>query len=109
MKKRKFEIINGKKYYFACNCKIKTLDCCTAEMWDALYKPKPIMKMNTERAKTLINKVNLPEYFPHWRAVGYLEAIDKAEVLAECIDGLICGTCDGETAEEVLRKWERDK
>jgi hypothetical protein len=42
-------------------------------------------------------------------AEGYLEAIDKAEVLAECIDGLICGTCDGETAEEVLRKWEREK
>jgi len=67
------------------------------------------MKMNTERAKTLINKVNIPEYFPHWRAVGYLEAIDKAETLVKCIKGLLYGACDAETAEEVLRRWERDK
>ena len=42
-------------------------------------------------------------------AKGYLEAEDKARALEECIDGLICGTCDAETAEEVLKKWRREK
>jgi hypothetical protein len=42
-------------------------------------------------------------------AKGYLEAIDKTQALEECIDGLLCGTCDAETAEEVLRKWRREK
>ena len=43
------------------------------------------------------------------QAKGYLESADKAQALEECIDGLLCGTCDAETAEEVLRKWRREK
>jgi len=43
------------------------------------------------------------------KAKGYLEAIEKAQMLAECIDGLICGVVEAELAEEILRKWEKEK
>ena len=58
-----------------------------------------------------IIEVSHPTLWDEYRGecIGYLEAIDKAQMLEECIDGLICGTCDAETAEEVLRKWRRKK
>ena len=54
--------------------------------------------------ENLYNRERLQTY-----CKGYLEAIEKAKMLEECIDGLICGTCDAETAEEVLKKWRREK
>lgn len=36
--KNAYDIINGRKYKFACDCKRKTLDCVTPAMWDAVSK-----------------------------------------------------------------------
>ena len=52
---RKYEIIDGKKYKFACNCETKTLDCVTPEMWDAAshsiyYPTKKRIKNKSRRS-----------------------------------------------------------
>lgn len=40
-------------------------------------------KINQAQVKTLLNKHSIPEYHPHWRAVGYLEALKKAKILED--------------------------
>ena len=34
-KPSKTVIVRGKRYKYNCNCKVKSLDCITPEMWDA--------------------------------------------------------------------------
>ena len=66
-----------------------------------------------EIAESIINKVEIPEYHPHWRAVGYLEAIEKAQVLEKvmsAIDELKIHHLDVFNAiSNALAKWEKIK
>jgi hypothetical protein len=44
-----------------------------------------LKNINTSQAKLLINKEVIPKYSAHWRAVGYLEAIEKANILVTAL------------------------
>jgi len=86
-------------------------------------------KINEQQAKALLNKKVIPEYSFHWRAVGYLEAIEKAKMLEEVLGKLAKMKADygykspeqqderitslivnvGAWAEEALAQWEKEK
>lgn len=78
------------------------------------------MMFTKEIAETFINKDDIPEYHPHWRAVGYLEAIEKAEELVKALNSIIRHqehvsetmaelSITSIIAKKVLAKWEKIK
>ena len=54
------------------------------------FASDPKTGMTVAKAKTLINKINIPEYHPHWKAIGFLEGRASMEpVVRELIQLLI--------------------
>lgn len=75
-------------------------------------------KINKKQALSLLNKNNIPEYFPHWRAKGYLEAMEKVKYLEQSLINIKNNCCENEkegeghchcicsSVDEVLKIWE---